>query len=155
MHVSSSLWINSYPKEPQAARVKPGVLNPASPTTTSFSHLLHSSFEDTLFTLLQGGFEPGIEATLSRVSRRPYEHLGGPRHFSAGIQAAPLRASGRPALRASRRPYEHRGDPELTSISAARQPPTEVLILGAVIFIGEELFILATLVLCRAHKDMR
>ena len=122
-------------------------------TTTSFSHLLHSSFEDTLFTLLQGGF---------RASRRPCrEYLGGPMSIWAaratGIQAAPLRASGRPAIfqRASRRPYEHRGDPELTSISAARQPPTEVLILGAVIFIGEELFILATLVLCRAHKDMR
>ena len=75
---------------------------------------------------------------------------------TTGIQAAPLRASGRPAIfqRASRRPYEHRGDP-VESISAARRPPTEVGIVGAVIFIGEELFILATLVLCRAHKDMR
>ena len=49
----------------------------------SFILLLH---EDTLFTLLQGGFEPGIEATLSvsRVSRRPYEHLGGPRYWHPG-----------------------------------------------------------------------
>ena len=36
------------------------------------------------------------------------------------------------------------------SISAARRPPTEVV--EAVVFIGEELFILATLVLCRAHS---
>ena len=96
LHVSSSLW-NSYPKEPQAARVK---------------HLLHSSF--TLKGALGDRGDPvegflaaratGIKATLSRVSRRP---------------------------------------------------PTEVGIVGGVVFIGEELFILATLVLCRAHKDMR
>ena len=87
----------------------------------------------------QGG-SPGIEATLSRVSWRPalYGDQGDP--VLKGFPGGPR--------------YGDQGDP-LKSFSAARLLPTEVGIVGAVVFIGEELFILTTLVLCCAHKDMR